>query len=278
MPDQLGYFRDHLEAATESSIRSRRILVLLLATSLLVFIAFWNSRNSGWILTHVQWAQKIEKVLAKTSTSTNSLSDDENLMKKKAGIYQIENVEEAKHFHQKLLDLRAENVLYVRVPILGFAFDINDLGYFGGLALAILLLWLRFALWHERHNLQLCMEEANSGDMKAVYRYLSMRLLLTIPPSLASTEKLERVWRWLARGLFSLPALAYGLVVGYDLLFSDALTYDLWIEVLFFLIVAGLSALAIHILWDIDSVWEKFAVRARQEINDSYRPAPPQLT
>ena len=274
MPDQLDYFRDYLEAATDSSLRSRRILVLLLATSILVFIAFWNSRDSGWILTHVQWAKEIENVLTKASASTNPLSIDEKLIKARADVYQIENIKEAQHFHQKLLDLRAENVLYIRIPILGVAFDINDLGVFGGLAMAILLLWLRFSLWNERHNLQLCMEEANPGDMKAVYRYLSMRQLLTIPPSLGDTEKLERVWRWLARGLFSLPALAYGLVVGYDLLYSASLpptgglTVDLWVEGFGLLIVAGLSALAIHLLGDIDSLWEEFAEKARQRLTD----------
>jgi hypothetical protein len=206
----------------------------------------------------------------------------EGAIKARADVYQIENVKEAQHFHQKLLDLRAENVLYIRIPILGVAFDINDLGIFGGLAMAILLLWLRFSLWNERHNLQLCMDEANPGDMKAVYRYLSMRQLLTIPPSLGGTEKLEGVWRWLARGLFSLPALAYGLVVGYDILFSASLPptvgliVDLWIEGFCLLIVAGLSALAIHLLGDIDSLWEEFAEKRPHRTRLAPEPYPAQ--
>ncbi len=274
MSDHIYYIRDYLLAATESSIRSRRILVLLIIASILIFIAFWNSRDSSWVLTHVQWAEEIETLFRQPQAHSKALSDGEKRIQARAGDYHIESAEDAQHFHEHLLDLMAEHVIYVRVPVLGVAFDINDLGIFSGITLMVLLLWCRFALWHERRNLQLCMAESRPKDRKAVYRYLAMRQLLTIPPRLAD-EKTARIWGWLVLALFCLPALVYCLVVGDDLLFSGGLpdtaglAIDLIGEVLCLAVVIALSVLCVRLLLAIHATWDEFAEGARQPQPDA---------
>src|SRR5262249_5811275 len=142
----------------ESSARSRHILVILIAASILVFAGFWNARDASWITTHLKWAAKIEAQIRHPPVGPPS--EEQRKIQDRATAYQIENIGEAQHFHQHLLDLMAEHVLYLRVPILGLAFDVNDLGTFSGLAFLVLLLWARFSLWHELHNLRLCFAES----------------------------------------------------------------------------------------------------------------------
>ncbi len=272
MADQLEYIRDYLLATTESSVRSRRILVLLLVASILIFITFWNSRDSSWILTHVKWAEEIETSFRKLQSGGQPSSDMDVRIQARASDYHIESVEDAQHFHQHLLDLMAEHVLYVRVPVLGVAFDINDLGVLSGITLTVLLLWSRFALWHEQRNLQLCMAESKAEDRKAVYRYLAMRQLLTIPPKLADPNS-ARIWGWLVLILFCLPGLVYGFVVGYDLLFSgglpdtSGLAIDLIGEFLCLVVVMTLTFLCVQLLRDIHASWDYFAQDVRSPVN-----------
>jgi uncharacterized membrane protein len=282
--DHLSYIRDYLEAATESSVRSRRILVLLITASILTFTAFWNSRDTAWILTRVQWAEKLEALLRKPQVSHERLSVEESRLMERAKYYHIETLDDAKHFHEHLLDLMAEHVLYVRVPVLGVAFDINDLGVFSGITLMVLLLWCRFALWHERRNLELCREQAKPEDAEAAYRYLAMRQLLTIPPRLKDPKD-ARIWALLVLVLFCLPALIYAVVVGYDLLYSDflpaaiGLYTDLIVEVLCLVVVLVLSLLCMLLLSSIHKTWNKFAedIRNPQATSGVSRPAAEEL-
>jgi len=267
MTNQLDYIRDHLQAAIESSARSRRILVLLIAASILVFVGFWNSRDASWITTHLRWAQEIESQFKRPPVG--SLSKEQESVKKRAVAYQIENVEEAKHFHQHLLDLMADHVLYLRAPILGLAFDINDLGIFSGITFLVLL-WSRFSLWHEWNNLRLCFDESKPEDRHDVYRYLQMRQLLTIPPPLYQDERWERIfWDRLALGLFLMPAIIYGIIVIYDILTAFSLpaaegkTVEIYCEVACLAFVISLSVLCVILLFDTDKTWRKFALDVR---------------
>lgn len=270
MDEYTGQIGDYLQAATESSVRSRRILVLLLIASILIFIAFWNQCDSSWARTHVHWAEEIETLLRQKEENAlpKKLTAHQESIEELAKGYHIESAEDAQHFHEHLLDLMAERIIYVRIPILGIEFDINDLGIFSGITLAVLLLWCRFALWHERRNLQLCMNESTPENRKSIYRYLAMRQLLTVPPRLAN-EPPTKIWGVLVLALFCLPALVYSLVVGDDVLFAGGLpkmaglAIELFGEILFFAVIVVLTALCVQILFDIHATWDKFAEGVR---------------
>ena len=264
MNDHLGYLHDHLEAAIESSARSRRILILLIAGSILVFVGFWNSRDASWITTHLRWAAEIEAQLKKPPVGR--LSEEQVSINARADAYQIKNEADAKHFHQHLLELMAEHVMYLRIPILGLAFDINDLGTFSGLTFVVLLLWARFALWHEWNNLRLCFDESKPEDRHAVYRYLQMRQVLTIPPPLYRQDARERkLWDRLARGLFLMPAVVYSIVSIDDLKTEFTLpaasgkVAETSCEVLCLVIIFLLSASCIKLLLATSKAWREFA-------------------
>jgi len=270
MDEYTGYIRDYVQAATESSARSRRILVLLLIASILVFIAFWNQCDSSWARTHVQWAEEIETLIRQRQDQAlpKQLSDKQKRILARAEDYHIENTGDAQHFHEHLLDLMAERIIYVRIPILGIEFDINDLGIFSGITLTVLLLWCRFSLWHEKRNLELCMNESTSENRKSVYRYLAMRQLLTIPPKLAD-EPPTKIWGFLVLVLFCLPALVYSLVVGDDVLFSGGLpkmkglATELICEILFLVVIVALTSLCVQLLLAIHETWGRFVEDVR---------------
>lgn len=97
-----------------------------------------------------------------------------------------------------------QNVLVVRFPVLGISFDVNDLGYYGGLALLVLMLLLVFASSRQHENLFLAlwkirrlaaaqepspdeMSFKDNGNSRAnlFYHYIAMAQHFTRPPTLA---------------------------------------------------------------------------------------------
>ena len=74
----------------------------------------------------------------------------------------------------------------IRVPFLGFTFDVNDLGFIGGLGLLVVFVCYRFFLTREVDNLRLSFEEARGigkDELKEFYKLLAMRQVFTVPLS-----------------------------------------------------------------------------------------------
>ena len=95
---------------------------------------------------------------------------------------------------------RAENSTVMRIPILGLAFDINDLGLFSGVSFVILksMLAFGFSRYHEDQFLALwkvrriCEQEnrpSQEGSVaNLIYHSLAMAQVFSKPPSLARPE------------------------------------------------------------------------------------------
>ena len=88
---------------------------------------------------------------------------------------------------------RVENALLIKIPVLGIAFDVNNLALISAAAFSILFFLLQFNLARERKNLALVFHTANDlGISKLVlYRMLSMRMVLVIPKSVDEYERGE---------------------------------------------------------------------------------------
>jgi hypothetical protein len=86
-------------------------------------------------------------------------------------------------FLQYLERLQAERVLMFQVPIFGALVDVNDLGFFAGIAFMVILLWFRYCLLKEYVNLKTVLEKVKANKEKFIlwYDYLAMRQLLTVP-------------------------------------------------------------------------------------------------
>jgi hypothetical protein len=123
---------------------------------------------------------------------------------------------------QALEESYADRVLLMDVPVLGPAFDLNDLGMFSGVVLVIVLVYLTVSIDHQYQTLVLGLWKVGDltgrsprndpdSDANLLYHALAMVPILTVPPTL---------YRWhpqaLGRSLrifFFLPFAVHALVV-----------------------------------------------------------------
>jgi hypothetical protein len=175
--------KDYLDASTDASKRTRTITIILAVASILAFTALLNSLQS-------QWMHRRMVLLA-------DINGD--YLKGKIGEYprRITYSDEASYQHGIMLyesrykELYAaverayvENSFVVRVPFLGFAFDINDLGLIGGIGFFVILSCHRFFLSREINNLRLSFEAAkrvSEEEVEMFYNLLAMRQVFTVP-------------------------------------------------------------------------------------------------
>jgi hypothetical protein len=107
----------------------------------------------------------------------------------------------------------------IRVPFLGFSFDVNDMGLMGGIGFLVILTCYRFFLSRELNNLRMSFEEARQLGMDHLgefYKLLAMRQVFTVPV----TKHIKRTW-FLAvtpKLLSWLPLVIYLAVVVNDVM------------------------------------------------------------
>jgi len=58
-----------LEATIASSARFRRVLIVLIVTSVLAFCAFWNARPGSWLNSRVQVTRTAQNLLTRDETA-----------------------------------------------------------------------------------------------------------------------------------------------------------------------------------------------------------------
>jgi len=125
-------------------------------------------------------------------------------------MYGIRSIEELRVWLNGYIISKQQNVQLVRVPFFAFAFDVNDLGLISGATFVLLLMLLRFWLLREIRNYEIVFEKVskNQEELSIVYDVLSMRQVLTVPPS--GPLIAEILWSIPTKILFCLPlALQY---------------------------------------------------------------------
>ncbi|MBV9925849.1 MAG: hypothetical protein JOZ96_12595 [Acidobacteria bacterium] len=114
-----------------------------------------------------------------------------------------------------LLRTYLDNMLLVRIPILGTAIHVNDLGLIGGLTLIVLLLMMRTSLSREIKNLNYSFKKATEANrLDEFYHALGMRQLFTIPHMRG--EKRNRILSKAPYAVCLLPVLVYLSLAAYD--------------------------------------------------------------
>lgn len=137
-----------------------------------------------------------------------------------------------------LEELRVHEMQVVRIPVLGVAFDINDLGFFSSLSQAFLSMFLFFAMYRYHENLYLCLQivkrisaeelRFNSALSLSNYFYhtLAMRQMFSKPPTLARWHR--SLLRRLAIALFFVPSIVQAYVLNQDLRTFDVGSLFSW--------------------------------------------------
>jgi len=231
--------RDHvtayIDATASAATRSREIIIIMTTASILIFGAFWNSRQGGWFNRRVEATRDAMQVLnlrleaQQPGVAPERRAEIRKLLTAKSfkraseylDVRGITSKEQLSNFLNALEQHQVNHVVSLQIPFIGAVFDVNDLGLLGGVTLVILVIWLRFALWRELHNLSLTFNEATfHHEPRLCYELLSMRQLLTVPPTLAHHETIMKahvIWSFFARAIIAIPWLVHALVVGHDL-------------------------------------------------------------
>ncbi|HEY0406603.1 MAG TPA: hypothetical protein VGC89_12805, partial [Pyrinomonadaceae bacterium] len=244
-----------------ASKRTRTILIVLVAASVLAFAGYLNSLKAGWMLSRLQ---KI------------SNPQSEYVMDKLGYIPKDADDKRYLEFYSAVSRAYVENAFTIRVPFFGFSFDVNDLGLLGGLGFIVILALLRFSIRSEIVSLRLSFKAVAAEARKdptqiaLFYDLLAMRQVLTMP----HVEDSERGWiahrplilQVVSKWLCFVPTLVYTFVAFHDfstLDIGDVLdhkrTQFLVGYTIFFLIVIIALSVWCFVKWRyIDELWRGY--------------------
>lgn len=219
MPNEPLGIRDYLEASTDASKRTRTVTIVLVVASILALTALLNSLQSQWMHRRMLRLADIhgsytQSKLGPYPTKAPSQSDADYQHEVK--IYENRYVELVSAVEKAYVDTS----FCVKVPFLGFTFDVNDLGILAGIGFVVVLGCYRFFLSREIDNLRLSFEEAEKmgiRELREFYILLAMRQVFTVP----QTGYITRSWF-----LVSAPKLLTWcpLVVYFSITIHDFLT------------------------------------------------------
>lgn len=218
-----------IDATKAAGDRSRRIVLLLVFSSVIAFAAFWNSHPQGWASQRFHFINKTyekyildklpdsskEKFLYRNTVKLKDSSDiTDARMNEFLEPRNINTVDELEFLKRVYFNIK-ENTFSVKIPILGVTFDINDLGLFSGLTLSLLLLILWFCLEREWENLKVTFEEVSKVDLRHYYKIMSMSQVFTVPAK--ENRDLNLLWIILPKILYLLPLITQLLICLNDL-------------------------------------------------------------
>ena len=207
-PPDDRFLYDLLSAASASTSRSRATVFILTGASIIAFAAAWKAMPFSWQRARVRSATAALDYLTQKQCPTAFKDLDKRIQGRLATIGVIDEVSWCNHLKvgQQLAEARGffddkharaylnvleknsiETVASVHLPIFGVTFDVNDLGMFGGIGFAVLLVTLRLTLNREVQNLRAVFDVANRGGRpEEAYQYLSMSQVMTVPAALGS--------------------------------------------------------------------------------------------
>lgn len=267
--DTSRVIRDYVEATTDAAKRTRIVAVVLVVASVLILIAFYNSLDWSWPVTRVRSAYDPADKSAHRALGVEHrpqlLSDDDK-----------DGKTPADHFREQLQEanVRAyvENIRFVRVPFVGVAFDVNDLGTIGGVGLILILFVMRYSLSREIKNLNFSFREATRlNRFGEFYHSLAMRQVLTVPHMVG--EKRNRLLAVAPQFVHVLPAVIFLLGVAYDYYSvyklgyfkPEYVSFTLVTETVWLVFILLLSAKCWERQRHIDDIWEKNWKKLNQE-------------
>ncbi len=182
-PRQPLDIEDYLEASSDASARSRNMVLLLMVASILAFAGLLNSLQNQWM------AERIERLgdpkgeytqswLGAYPAAKNYKSPED--YSKAVDLYEKRYLD----FCNSIQKAYVDNSLTIRVPVLGFSFDVNDLALLSGIGFIVILSCYRFFLSREIDNIRVSFAEAKSeglNKLEEFYRLLAMRQVFTVP-------------------------------------------------------------------------------------------------
>ena len=229
------------EAYNATSGSTRSVLYFLLLINVLSLIAVVNSHRSNWTQQRIE---SIDAIVKKGIVSTAMIEDSTERT------IAEDNLRTAQLRRDQNIRSKIDNYQNVHIPILGNAFDINNLSFISGITFILLLTILRFTLTREKNNLRLSLEAIsdrypdsytvrefddtptfqrvnrntltlliNHTRRKYHYNFLSMNEVFNIPPLEVSDNYLQKTLlaRIVSKNLFYFPYFIYFIILVNDL-------------------------------------------------------------
>jgi hypothetical protein len=175
--------QDYLDATGDASQRTRTATIMLVITTVIVFAGLLNSQQSNWM--HSRLARLADETGSYSQSKLgnypkrNEFPDDASFKQAVTGYD-----ERYKSLWDAVARTYVDNSWIIRVPFLGFTFDVNDLGLLGGIGFVVVFVCYRFFLTREVDNLRLSFEEARRigrDELEEFYKLLAMRQVFTVP-------------------------------------------------------------------------------------------------
>ncbi|HEX4954988.1 MAG TPA: SRPBCC family protein [Thermoanaerobaculia bacterium] len=146
----------YLSSFASSSNTVRYILVALMVASLLLFGAHRNL--TSWFGKRIEVAREAAKErIWDSAVPCHDLTEKERAARHWADRKGFESAVHVQSYVDTLTEAHTEHLVLPKIPVLGIAFDANDLGFYGGITLMGLLLFLAVAMRRQHENLFLCL-------------------------------------------------------------------------------------------------------------------------
>ncbi|MDX1998236.1 MAG: hypothetical protein SF066_11000 [Thermoanaerobaculia bacterium] len=290
----------HIQAFVAGSDRVRHILLLSIVASILTLAAYRSSFSEGWFSRRVGLAhlaaqhkvwdeQRVSRVFAKCILKTNLFRPvpTPQLLEEQAASADFLRArhwywlsghtrETFRYFADHLEESRVNEVQFVRMPFLGTQFDINDLGFFSAVGLAIIAILLSYSMARHYENLIFCLwmtrrlaeREMRLSDSLSranfFYHILAMGQVFSRPPTLARWKGLGLpLSRLVSIALFLVPVGVQALVLRQDLktrevgmLFSPwNTTFTMTVHIIFFGVLVLFTCMTLGYAFASDTRW-----------------------
>lgn len=253
-PSQL--LRDYIENTHKSGALVRKLIFASVFASIFVFVGSWNIYPGSWMTTRLHQLRQLDVNSPNASPDSPGVASPESL------------ADAANKLELLLQGMILENMM-VRVPIFNVAFDVNDLGLFGGLSLLAISTMLWFSIKRKITNAEMVFREATSeGSLPACYRLLAMNQVLATVPRKGSRREVHE--RWLPKILFLPPIVAMSeiTIVHLHSIRSMVTQYPVYGLILFLITLSlgALIGLLTVLIWKVsnneDRIWIHAAVDA----------------
>ncbi len=217
----------YLDAVSESAVRVRKIIFVIITASVVFFIPEWNELPHSWESARLETAKAALKYWGWPENVRQGLIDGGKTA-------ELDLFDRSRQFADQppalttneitalIEKLESQKTHVVGIPVFNVAIQTNDLGIFCGFTFVVLLAMLRMSLARGLANLKMTFARAeDKKDKKEAYDLLCMQQVLTVPPD-KTCEKPSRLWIWLAKSFMFLP-----LFVQLTVAWNDIATYQI---------------------------------------------------
>ena len=222
--------KEYLESANDASNRSRYVSIVLVIATILIFVGLNNEYMNSWMVADLRDVympgDKFMDSLFRHKYIGDTKDDDKYFQPQCSDLKDsncISPAQKAKADAQEaLMKIHMESRLFIRIPILGVAIHVNDLGLIGGITLVVLLLLIRTSLSREIKNLNYSFKKAYEAKrLDEFYDALAMRQLFTVPHM--KGEKRNHFLSKTPYVVCLFPAFVYLILVAYDVFTAIAI-------------------------------------------------------